>query len=97
MSLYDKILAEAATEQQATGSSRSALALDHEPVAIVREYAPGDDEDPFDNGEDYAAGSEGLVQAFEDSENLGYVYSVVTGEPVEPDHPDSPLRRAGLI
>lgn len=38
-----------------------------------------------------------LIEAFEMSEAEGYVLSVVTGEPVEPDHPDSPLRRAGCI
>ncbi len=41
--------------------------------------------------------TEALIRSFEQSEEQGYVFSVVTGEPVEPDHPDSPLRRAGLI
>ena len=38
-----------------------------------------------------------LLDAFRQSEEDGYVLSVVTGEPVEPDHPDSPLVRAGCM
>ena len=49
--------------------------------------------DPEETGID----DETLEEAIQSEWDYGYVISVVTGEPVEPDHEESPLRIAGLI
>ena len=52
----------------------------------------------YDNDEEETGiDDETIEEAIQSEMAYGYVLSVVTGEPVEPDHEESPLRIVGMI
>lgn len=88
---YSKLLDEAKTQPSETTHDRYGN-------KVLRNPEPETFKGPRVFGGCDLAGEDELLAALEAAVyETDHVYSVETGEPVEPDHPDSPLRRAGLI
>lgn len=88
MTLYEKMLAEANA-----GLSAIREAARHRAIPTHDACRPAPKPDPEGEAKDDAAY---YVELFQEAEQFGYI-TLATGEQVEPDHPRSPLRRAGLI